>query len=154
MQGSAKATQQINLQATRVRSVADNGAKAMAEAVQSVEAIQNSTQRMNEIIGVIDDLAFQTNILALNATVEAARAGDAGRGFAVVASEVRSLAQRSAESAKEIRQLIGASSELVTTGVGRSGPPVATSPKSSPASARWRTTSATSRSRVPSKAMP
>ena len=117
VQGGAQATQQINTQAGRVRSVADHGAKAMGEAVHSVEAIQNSAQRMNEVIGVIDGLAFQINILALNAAVEAARAGDAGRGFAVVASEVRSLAQRSAESAKEIRLLIGASSELVTAGV-------------------------------------
>lgn len=85
----------------------------------AVEAIQSSAKRMDEIVGVIDGLAFQTNILALNAAVEAARAGESGRGFAVVASEVRSLAQRSAESAKEIRQLIAASSALVATSVGR-----------------------------------
>jgi biotin operon repressor len=89
----------------------------MAEAIGSVEAIQSSTKRMDEIVGVIDGLAFQTNILALNAAVEAARAGESGRGFAVVASEVRSLAQRSAASSKEIRQLIGASSAQVATGV-------------------------------------
>jgi methyl-accepting chemotaxis protein len=114
---NSTATQQANTQAGRVRDVSEQGAKAMAAAVQSVEAIQSSAQRMNEIIGVIDALAFQTNILALNAAVEAARAGEAGRGFAVVASEVRSLAQRSAESAKEIRQLISASSEQVTGSV-------------------------------------
>ena len=119
VQDNAQTTQQANSQAARVRDVADRGAQAMAEAVKSVEAVQGTAQRMNEIIGVIDGLAFQTNILALNAAVEAARAGEAGRGFAVVASEVRSLAQRSAESAKEIRQLIGASSDQVTTSVGQ-----------------------------------
>jgi len=119
VQDNAQTTQEANTQAARVRDVADRGAQAMAEAVKSVEAVQGTAQRMNEIIGVIDGLAFQTNILALNAAVEAARAGEAGRGFAVVASEVRSLAQRSAESAKEIRLLIGASSEQVTTSVGQ-----------------------------------
>jgi methyl-accepting chemotaxis protein len=117
VQGNARTTQQANSQAAQVRDVADRGAQGMVQAVQSVEAIQSSAQRMNEIIGVIDSLAFQTNILALNAAVEAARAGEAGRGFAVVAAEVRSLAQRSAESAKEIRQLIGASSSQVATSV-------------------------------------
>jgi biotin operon repressor len=89
----------------------------MAQAVASVEAIQASAKRMDEIVGVIDGLAFQTNILALNAAVEAARAGESGRGFAVVASEVRSLAQRSAESSKEIRLLIGTSSSQVASSV-------------------------------------
>lgn len=117
VQDNANTAQQADAQAAKLRGVAEVGAKAMTEAIQSVEAIQSSTQRMNEIIGVIDGLAFQTNILALNAAVEAARAGEAGRGFAVVASEVRLLAQRSAESAKEIRQLIGASSAQVTTSV-------------------------------------
>ncbi|MEQ1657924.1 methyl-accepting chemotaxis protein [Curvibacter sp. PAE-UM] len=117
VQGNARTTQQANSQAAQVRDVADRGAQGMVQAVQSVEAIQSSAQRMNEIIGVIDSLAFQTNILALNAAVEAARAGEAGRGFAVVAAEVRSLAQRSAESAKEIRQLIGASSSQVAASV-------------------------------------
>jgi methyl-accepting chemotaxis protein len=117
VQDNARTTQQANTQASQVRDVADRGAQGMTDAVQSVEAIQSGAQRMNEIIGVIDSLAFQTNILALNAAVEAARAGEAGRGFAVVAAEVRSLAQRSAESAKEIRQLIGASSSQVATSV-------------------------------------
>jgi methyl-accepting chemotaxis protein len=104
-------------QAARVRDVADTGAQAMVRAVESVEGIQKSAQQMNEIIGVIDSLAFQTNILALNAAVEAARAGEQGRGFAVVAAEVRSLAQRSAASSREIRELIQASGEQVSTSV-------------------------------------
>lgn len=117
VQDNARTMQQAHAQAVQVRGVADRGAQGMAQAVQSVEAVQGSAQRMDEIIGVIDGLAFQTNILALNAAVEAARAGEAGRGFAVVAAEVRSLAQRSAESAKEIRQLIGTSSGQVATSV-------------------------------------
>jgi methyl-accepting chemotaxis protein len=106
-------------QASKVRDVAELGAQAMSEAVDSVTIIQKGAQQMNEIIGVIDSLAFQTNILALNAAVEAARAGEQGRGFAVVASEVRSLAQRSAASAREIRGLIQASSAQVDTSVKR-----------------------------------
>lgn len=117
VQGNAQAAQQSDTMASSVRDVAENGAQAMAEAIGSVEAIQHSTKRMDEIVSVIDGLAFQTNILALNAAVEAARAGESGRGFNVVASEVRSLAKRSAESAKEIRHLIAESSAQVATGV-------------------------------------
>ena len=106
-----------NGRAGEVRDVAVRGAATMAQAVASVEAIQASAKRMDEIVGVIDGLAFQTNILALNAAVEAARAGETGRGFAVVATEVRSLAQRSAASSKEIRQLIGASSSQIAASV-------------------------------------
>jgi methyl-accepting chemotaxis protein len=117
VQENALAAQASDNTARAVRDVAEHGAHSMAQAISSVEAIQSSTKRMDEIVGVIDGLAFQTNILALNAAVEAARAGESGRGFAVVASEVRSLAQRSAESAKEIRQLIGTSSAQVAQGV-------------------------------------
>ncbi|TXT37723.1 MAG: methyl-accepting chemotaxis sensory transducer [Comamonadaceae bacterium] len=114
---NAQMAAQANTQATEVRDVAEKGVLAMSQAISSVEVIQDSAKRMEEIVSVIDGLAFQTNILALNAAVEAARAGESGRGFAVVASEVRSLAQRSAESAKEIRQLIGASSTQVADSV-------------------------------------
>ncbi len=114
---NAQMALQANTQTATVRDVAEQGVSAMTQAIASVEVIQGSAKRMDEIVGVIDGLAFQTNILALNAAVEAARAGESGRGFAVVASEVRSLAQRSAESAKEIRQLIGASSAQVSASV-------------------------------------
>lgn len=116
---NAQTALRSNQQAAAVRDAADRGIATMAEAIASVEAIQSSAKRMDEIVGVIDGLAFQTNILALNAAVEAARAGESGRGFAVVASEVRSLAQRSAESAKEIRLLIGTSAAQVSASVGK-----------------------------------
>lgn len=117
VQENANTASQANAQAAQLRDAADSGATTMSQAIESVEAIQGSAKRMDEIVGVIDGLAFQTNILALNAAVEAARAGESGRGFAVVASEVRSLAQRSAESAKEIRLLIGTSSSQVANSV-------------------------------------
>ncbi len=96
--------------------MATGGGQVMQEMVQTMEAIRTSSARIGEIIGTIDGIAFQTNILALNAAVEAARAGEAGRGFAVVAGEVRSLAQRSAEAAREIKSLIGTSVDQVATG--------------------------------------
>ncbi|HEY4065286.1 MAG TPA: methyl-accepting chemotaxis protein [Burkholderiaceae bacterium] len=96
--------------------VAERGGKAVGEVVTTMEAISDSSKRMSDIIGVIDGIAFQTNILALNAAVEAARAGEQGRGFAVVASEVRSLAQRSAGAAKEIKELIQQSVSRVDGG--------------------------------------
>jgi methyl-accepting chemotaxis protein len=117
VQQNAHTARESDEQAIKVRDVAESGASAMEGAIGSVEVIQRSAQQMNEIIGVIDSLAFQTNILALNAAVEAARAGEAGRGFAVVASEVRNLAQRSAASAREIRQLIEASTQQVDASV-------------------------------------
>ena len=117
VQRNAQTAGDSDAQASRVRDIAESGAQAMVRAVESVEGIQKSAQQMNEIIGVIDSLAFQTNILALNAAVEAARAGEQGRGFAVVAAEVRSLAQRSAASSREIRELIQASGQQVSTSV-------------------------------------
>ncbi len=117
VQENANTASRANGKASEVRDVADQGAATMVQAVESVEAIQASAKRMDEIVGVIDGLAFQTNILALNAAVEAARAGESGRGFAVVATEVRSLAQRSAEASKEIRLLISTSSSQVAASV-------------------------------------
>ncbi|MBS3963547.1 MAG: hypothetical protein KGZ80_03460 [Methylomonas sp.] len=96
--------------------VAQRGGEVVGQVVQTMRGINDSSRRIADIIGVIDGIAFQTNILALNAAVEAARAGEQGRGFAVVASEVRSLAGRSAEAAKEIKALISASVEKVGQG--------------------------------------
>ena len=118
VQNNAQTALGADTQAARVRDAADVGAQAMARAVQSVEAIQQGARRMTEIIGVIDSIAFQTNILALNAAVEAARAGEQGRGFAVVAAEVRMLAKRSGDAAQEIRELIGTSVSQVETSAG------------------------------------
>jgi methyl-accepting chemotaxis protein len=104
--------------------VALQGGEVVAQVVDTMRGISDSSHRIAEIIGTIDGIAFQTNILALNAAVEAARAGEQGRGFAVVAGEVRSLAQRSAEAAREIKGLISASVERVEQGsalVGRAG---------------------------------
>jgi aerotaxis receptor len=103
-------------QTTRSSDTAVQGQAAIRAVGQSMTAIEQSSRKMSEIIGVIESIAFQTNILALNAAVEAARAGEQGRGFAVVASEVRALAQRSANAAKEIRDLIGASVNEVARG--------------------------------------
>jgi methyl-accepting chemotaxis protein len=107
---------QANDMASTASEVALRGGKVVAEVVHTMEAINVSSARIADIIGVIDGIAFQTNILALNAAVEAARAGEQGRGFAVVASEVRQLAGRSATAAKEIKQLIEASVENVGAG--------------------------------------
>jgi methyl-accepting chemotaxis protein len=96
---------------------ADEGGAVVRDAVTAMARIEESSEKMSQIIAVIDSIAFQTNLLALNAAVEAARAGDAGKGFAVVASEVRTLAQRSGEAAKDIKELIQFSSTHVTEGV-------------------------------------
>jgi methyl-accepting chemotaxis protein len=110
------AARQANSKASSATDVALRGGKVIADVVSTMEEIEDASVRMNEIISVIDSIAFQTNILALNAAVEAARAGEGGRGFAVVAAEVRTLAQRSAHAAKEIKELIDTSVTSVSTG--------------------------------------
>jgi len=114
--GSADAARQANALAATAADVARRGGTVVSQVVSTMDEINSSSQKIADIIGVIDGIAFQTNILALNAAVEAARAGEQGRGFAVVASEVRSLAQRSAGAAREIKTLIGASVERVESG--------------------------------------
>jgi len=113
---SAQSAGSANELAAGAAKVAVRGGDAVGQVVKTMESIQESSRRIADIIGVIDSIAFQTNILALNAAVEAARAGDQGRGFAVVASEVRSLAQRSAEAAREINTLITDSVQRVDAG--------------------------------------
>ena len=113
---SADSAQHANRLATSAASVAERGGHVVSQVVSTMNAISESSKKIADIIGVIDSIAFQTNILALNAAVEAARAGEQGRGFAVVASEVRSLAQRSAEAAKEIKALIETSVDKVDSG--------------------------------------
>ncbi|WP_306591723.1 methyl-accepting chemotaxis protein [Geothrix sp. 21YS21S-4] len=95
-----------NQESGKARQVAQDGGTAVGQVIEAMEAINQSSAKINEIIGVVDEIAFQTNLLALNAAVEAARAGEQGRGFAVVAAEVRNLAKRSADAAKEIKGLI------------------------------------------------
>ncbi len=112
---------QANALAAQASGVAEEGGAAVGRVVDTMSGIQQSSRKITDIIGVIDGIAFQTNILALNAAVEAARAGEQGRGFAVVASEVRGLAQRSAEAAKEIKQLITRSVEQVESGSAQVG---------------------------------
>ena len=113
---SAGAATQAHQLATAASAVAQRGGVAVSQVVTTMNEINASSKRIADIVGTIDAIAFQTNILALNAAVEAARAGEQGRGFAVVAGEVRSLAQRSAEAAREIKSLIGASVERVQQG--------------------------------------
>jgi hypothetical protein len=114
---NAANAQQANQSAAGTRDVADRGGQVVAESVGAMARIEEASRKISDIIGVIDEIARQTNLLALNAAVEAARAGDAGRGFAVVASEVRSLAQRSSQAAKDIKDLIINSNNQVQDGV-------------------------------------
>jgi len=116
MRSSAATAQQADALAREVSQAAEQGNHAVVDVMSTMGEIQRSSRRIADIIGVIDSIAFQTNILALNAAVEAARAGDQGRGFAVVAGEVRSLAQRSAVAAREIKDLINSSVAQVDTG--------------------------------------
>ncbi|WP_462390199.1 methyl-accepting chemotaxis protein [Acidovorax sp. Q11] len=113
---SADTARQANQLAGTAAQAATRGGEVVGQVVSSMQQITDSSKKISDIIGTIDGIAFQTNILALNAAVEAARAGEQGRGFAVVASEVRSLAQRSAEAAKEIKNLISASVQNVESG--------------------------------------
>ena len=117
VKGNAENAQQASRLASEAREVAVKGGEIVTETVEAMKQIDGSSQKISDIMGIIDDIAFQTNLLALNAAVEAARAGDAGKGFAVVATEVRSLAQRSAESSKEIQALIAESGSHVRSGV-------------------------------------
>ena len=114
---NAENAQQANQSTAKARNIADRSGKVVADAVAAMAQIETSSGKIADIIGVIDEIARQTNLLALNAAVEAARAGDAGRGFAVVASEVRTLAQRSSQAAKDIKDLITSSSGQVQQGV-------------------------------------
>jgi methyl-accepting chemotaxis protein len=116
MRQSADAARQASQMAVANAQVAARGGQVVGQVVATMDEINHSSKKINDIIGVIDGIAFQTNILALNAAVEAARAGEQGRGFAVVAAEVRNLAQRSAEAAKEIKGLIGTSVDKVEAG--------------------------------------
>ena len=121
---SAQSASQANVLASSAAQVALRGGEVVSQVVNTMGEINTSSRKIADIIGVIDGIAFQTNILALNAAVEAARAGEQGRGFAVVAGEVRLLAGRSAEAAKEIKALIGSSVDRVETGarlVGEAG---------------------------------
>ena len=116
VRNNTDSAKQANQLAQGASMVAAQGGEVVSKVVNTMQGISDSSRKIGDIIGVIDGIAFQTNILALNAAVEAARAGEQGRGFAVVASEVRSLAQRSAEAAKEIKGLIGRSVEQVEQG--------------------------------------
>jgi methyl-accepting chemotaxis protein len=109
---------QANQLAVQAAQVAEQGGSVVSRVVDTMDGISADSGKIANIVGIIESIAFQTNILALNAAVEAARAGEQGRGFAVVASEVRSLAQRSSAASKEIKELIRESSERVQVGAG------------------------------------
>ncbi len=117
VQESASGAKDASTSVSTAKVAAENGGAVVSQAIQAMSEIEGSSQEIREIITVIDEIAFQTNLLALNAGVEAARAGDAGQGFAVVATEVRGLAQRSADAAKRIAELIATSTSQVDQGV-------------------------------------
>ena len=114
---NAQSAGEANKLAQEASQIADDGGAVVGNAVKAMSDIETASRKISDIIGVIDEIAFQTNLLALNAAVEAARAGDAGKGFAVVATEVRSLAQRSSQASKEIKELISDSNNMVKNGV-------------------------------------
>ncbi|UWQ46032.1 CHASE3 domain-containing protein [Leisingera aquaemixtae] len=124
VRSAAEGARNVETTVREARQEAESSGEVVQDAVTAMSGIEDSSNKISQIISVIDDIAFQTNLLALNAGVEAARAGEAGRGFAVVASEVRALAQRSSDAAMEIKALIGDSSRQVAEGVdlvGRAG---------------------------------
>ena len=114
---SSRRAEEAGKMASLTKSNPEDSGRIVTQAVEAMEEVKDSSNEISNIIGVIDEIAFQTKLLALDAGVEAARAGDAGKGFAVVAQEVRELAQRSAKAAKEIKALITASSQQVMAGV-------------------------------------
>jgi methyl-accepting chemotaxis protein len=116
VQSSAEVASRADARSGSAAEVAQRGGEAVSQVMHAMNGIADGSRRITDIIAVIDGIAFQTNILALNAAVEAARAGEQGRGFAVVAAEVRTLAQRSSDAAREIKQLIGASTTQVAAG--------------------------------------
>ncbi len=117
VRSNAENAERANAKASDASRRAVDGRSVVSETVTAMDRIEKSSGRISDITALIDSIAFQTNLLALNASVEAARAGEAGRGFAVVASEVRTLAQRSADAAREIKELIAESSTHVSSGV-------------------------------------
>jgi methyl-accepting chemotaxis protein len=121
VKSSAQGAAEVDGIVAKAREEAERSGEVVRHAVTAMAEIERSSDEIGQIIGVIDDIAFQTNVLALNAGVEAARAGEAGRGFAVVASEVRTLAQRSSDAARQIKELIGGSATQVRRGVGLVG---------------------------------
>ncbi|HMY98870.1 MAG TPA: methyl-accepting chemotaxis protein [Burkholderiaceae bacterium] len=116
---TARSARSVTARAEQASTIADEGRQSMNEAVEAMRVIETSARRTGEIVGMIEDIAFQTNMLALNASVEAAKAGEAGRGFSVVAEEVRKLAQRSSQAAQEVGELLESSARQIGEGMTR-----------------------------------